>query len=54
MKAKKLRKDILKTLALKKAVEKKVEGIMTKHIASNPKKMVFSGDGKKITLVKKD
>lgn len=54
MKAKKLRKDILKTLALKKAVEKKVEGIMTKHIESNPKKMVFSGDGKKITLVKKD
>ena len=54
MKAKKLRKDILKTLALKKAAEKKVEGIMTKHIESNPKKMVFSGDGKKITLVKKD
>ena len=54
MKAKKLRKDILKTLALKKAVEKEVEGIMTKHIESNPKKMVFSGDGKKITLIKKD
>jgi len=54
MKAKKLRKDILKTLALKKAVEKKVEGIMTKHIESNPKKLVFTGDGKKITLVKKD
>ena len=54
MKAKKLRKDVLKTLALKKAVEKKVEGIMTKHIESNPKKMVFSDDGKKITWVKKD
>ena len=54
MKSKKLRKDILKTLALKKAFEKKVEGIMTKHVESNPKKLVFSGDGKKVTLLKKD
>ena len=54
MKSKKLRKDILKTLALKKAFEKKVEGIMTKHVESNPEKIVFSGDGKKVTLLKKD
>ena len=54
MKSKKLRKDILKTLALKKAFEKKVEGIMTKHVESNPEKLVFSGDGKKVTLLKKD
>jgi len=54
MKSKKLRKNIMESLALKKAAEKKVEGIMTKHVESNPKKLVFAGDGKKITLLKKD